>query len=159
MSYDTNKSQWDEFAPEFNQVNAHAEAILSSIRQTQHPTLSLENEMNLSLYFVASKCRNSATRKKAISILDSTSKYEGVLHSKLAARVAARLVELEEEGFERDVTCEDLPNMARLHGLNVKFDPEEKRASLRYKRLIGERAGEVISEMIEWGGRRIVINL
>jgi hypothetical protein len=51
------------------------------------------------LYFVAGKCRMHSVRRKAIELLRVRERQEGVSNSFMAAKVAERLVEIEEEGL------------------------------------------------------------
>ncbi|KAG9228991.1 hypothetical protein BJ875DRAFT_434393 [Amylocarpus encephaloides] len=150
---------WDEYPREYEMIISHASFIVKiankvSEDSTEPPksTFTLESGINFPLFLVATKCRHSATRHKALDILMSARRQEGMMHSTLTARVARRIVNLEEESIGNILAYEEVPNWVRLSSVNVEFDREGKSAALQYERWRNDFHAEkaVIYETIYW---------
>lgn len=136
-----NEILWDKFHKEFIMINNHAEFVTKLANNVSPEgndktkcTFSLESAIIFPLYMVATKCRDGKIRRKAVAILKSAHRQEGLLHSKLTARVAERLIEIEEEGYGSDLSYEDYPNHSRLAGLVINYDPDGTKAHVKYGR-------------------------
>lgn len=136
-----NEMLWDKFHKEFIMINNHAEFVTKLANKVTpggsektKSTFSLESAIIFPLYMVATKCRDGKIRRKAVAILKSAHRQEGLLHSKLTARVAEQLIEIEEEGYGSDLTYENYPNHSRLAGLVIKYDPDGTKAHIQYGR-------------------------
>lgn len=162
---------WDEHLPEFEKILRHAAQLVDhhgpeDVNNSQL-VFTLDTEIIAALYFVAAKCRHGAVRRKAIALLKKEQRQEGVWNSLLTAKVAERLVAIEEEGtvfLNTDRTSESenarqVPRWKRVVGVEIRFDAEQKRASLKYKKL-NENGGVVgAQEWLEWraGSNRLVM--
>ena len=101
------------------------------------------------LYFAAARCRDPTTRRKAISLLYNCPRLEGVWSSVLAARVAERLMILEEQEAQGQVTQQsDIPEEARISFVAARFDPEGRRMVITYARQ-RDLEGK-LEEVFEW---------
>ncbi|KAF2722659.1 hypothetical protein K431DRAFT_283797 [Polychaeton citri CBS 116435] len=94
----------DTFNREFETIVSLAEQMLSvaSSRQQapKHASSFLfDMEMVSPLYWVGIKCRHPRTRRRAIAVLRSVHRREGLWDSNMAAAVAQRCMELEEVGL------------------------------------------------------------
>ncbi|KAI5205409.1 hypothetical protein E4T39_03128 [Aureobasidium subglaciale] len=69
---------------------------LASLSMAKTSRFSLNMAYIPPLYLVAIKCRDPITRREAISLLDETNGREGLWDARLHAKVARRLVEVEE---------------------------------------------------------------
>ncbi|KAN0102094.1 hypothetical protein V8E51_012604 [Hyaloscypha variabilis] len=169
---------WDEHLLEFSEVVSLAEEFIlystppvsphSQSRSQSHIRSQVQNRQvifNLDvglivpLYFVIGKCRSHALRTKAIELLRRSERQEGVSNSLMAARMAERLVELEEEGGNGDGW---VPKERRISGIEVRFPSEvgegERGAWVRYQiprgrdPRSGEKVGEgkTVEEWVEW---------
>ncbi|MCJ1474024.1 hypothetical protein MMC13_002682 [Lambiella insularis] len=70
------------------------------------------------LYFAAVKCRVHRIRLQAIRLLESTSHREGIWDAKTAARVARKVMEIEEQDFYKDILvdgADDFPLCSSPH--------------------------------------------
>jgi hypothetical protein len=104
------------------------------------------------LYYTALKCRNHRVRLQAIRLLESASHREGIWDSKIAACIARKVMELEENDFygnvdtaddfqlssipkQRDLSLPSLPQPYRIHELQVVLSngPMDS-VELRYRR-------------------------
>jgi hypothetical protein len=59
------------------------------------------------LYFVATKCRVHRVRLQAVRLLESTSHREGIWDSKITARVAKKVMEIEEGDYYKSPDIDD----------------------------------------------------
>lgn len=113
------------------------------------------------LYYVALKCRVHGIRLQAIRVLESLLHREGIWDAKIAARVARRVMELEEGDFydgmnvaeglspesypqPQEATLPPLPRASRLVDVQLAFlgDPVDK-VSLLGKRHLDGVVGKV----------------
>lgn len=88
-----------------------------------------------SLYDVARRCRDPCIRRRAIYLLRSSARQEGFWDGQLAARAAERVVEIEERGLNKVVTCSDVPDWARISGVFPVFDLEKRVVMARFSRI------------------------
>lgn len=92
------------------------------------------------LYLTATKCRCPVTRRRAINCLYSGPEFEGAWEGVVNARIAERVVQLEEEGIEYDLmkTREgqllDIPESARVHSVDICTEPAQGRATVYFSR-------------------------
>jgi hypothetical protein len=144
---------WDQFLPLFNQIVTLAAEILEvGSRSRRYPTFSLDMGIVGPLYEVASRCRDPAIRRRAISLLKSRCMQEGVWNSILTAKVAERVVEIEEAGLGVVTSCSDVPDWARLSFVTPVFDSSGRKAVLKYMQ-IGSTNGVgrgTVEEEVEW---------
>jgi hypothetical protein len=127
---------WDEYFDEFEAMIGYAESILKPVEAQMLSAFTLDTEVILPLYFVAAKCRHGRVRRRAISLLRSQQRQEGIWNSILTARVAEYLMQIEEEGFDGAVVlAAEVVRRRRVLGVEVNFDLDERRASVSYVQL------------------------
>jgi hypothetical protein len=146
---------WDSYYVEFETMVVHATAALKmstcGSKGAPRPAFSLDTTIILPLYFVAAKCRHPSLRRKSVLLLKSASRQEGILNSSLTGRIAERLIEIEEEGLGEISCADNVPNWARLSTVDVKFEPEGRRAFLEYIRCKTEGGKRnTVQEWLEW---------
>ncbi|KAI9808183.1 MAG: hypothetical protein M1825_004640 [Sarcosagium campestre] len=137
-----NETHYDLFTPELDEVLSLAEAVIeksiepvdrySSTRQTA--SFTLDAGIISPLFVIAGTCRDPRIRRKAIRLMRSSPRKEGVWDGMLAARVAERIVSLEEGGLGQVCSCRDVPEWARLSDVDVKFNAEGRRTFMTYSR-------------------------
>lgn len=84
----------------------------------------------MALYHVATKCRDSSLRRKALAAFDRLSLQEGLLSTNLLAPIAQEIVLLEEQRArritgipdDRVLTCKDVTEQARLIDVQIDAD-------------------------------------
>ena len=143
---------WDQFCPEFGRIITLASEIIGSNLGSRNSWFSLDLGLIGPLYETSARCRDPLIRRKAILLLKSANMQEGIWNSFLAAKVAERVVQIEEAELGDIKSCADVPDWARLSGVSPTFDPVERRAAFRYTRL-GSRHNLVrrtVEEVIEW---------
>ena len=141
--------KWDEFVPNFAYIIAMAKTI---VLPTPLPHFSLDVGIIGPLYEVASRCRDPVIRRDAINLLKISTRQEGVWNARLTARVAEKVVEIEEAGLGEVRSCEDVPDWARISDVEPIFDQYARRVTIRYIRF--KNAGDIrrqpVEEVIEW---------
>lgn len=73
------------------------------------------------LFYVGTRCRISSVRRRAIALLRSTNRREGLWDSGLAAKVAQLVMEIEEEGREAGG---EIPEAKRITLREVEFEDD-----------------------------------
>lgn len=157
MAFSTEQTGWDKYIAEHEEMVSLAATIHESSVSTAGassgyaPCFSLDMNFIPPLYSVAHRCRDPIIRRKAISLLYAVQRQEGIWNSILTARVAQRLMEIEEAGLGDVRSCKDVPEWARISDVTVRFDLEECRATIEYsqQRKPLEAMGR-ITDVIEW---------
>jgi hypothetical protein len=146
--------KWDVFYEIFERIVTIAEGIIE--RDTKatsgKPTFCIDMAVVAPLFEVACRCRDPIIRRRAISILQTCGRTEGVWNSFLTAKVARRVVEIEEAGLTNVRCSEDVPDWARISSVNPLFDPVGRKATLTYSRPESEHnlTRQTVEEVIEW---------
>lgn len=86
------------------------------------------------VYLVASRCRDPYLRRSAIEQLKAFKRREGVWDSTTAARIAERIMAIEEQGISRVKTCKDVPEHRRIRLLSTDAHPHNGRMRLYFVR-------------------------
>lgn len=148
---------WDRFIHRYKQILELCSLIVEStardhLSQKPGPELCLDMNIVAPLYAVAHRCRDPAVRRKAYSLLYNSPRQEGIRDSILTARVAERLVGIEEEGLGIVTCAADVPDWARISDVNVKFDFQERLGTVSYssKRSLVDTVREIVTETIGW---------
>lgn len=148
---------WDKYTERMEKVVSLGSLIVNShscdhITQKRGPEFSLDMNIVAPLYGVAHRCRHPAIRRKAVALLYAAPRQEGIWDSILTARVAERIIRIEEEGLG-NVTCpEDVPDWARMSDVAVKFDLQGRLGTISYsrKRSPLEMVRAPVMEEITW---------
>lgn len=146
-TYGADMMMWDQFTPVFVKMLEYA-AIAAGLGTNGvselQPVFHTELGIVSAVISIAGKCRDPLIRRSAIALLLAGTFQEGVWSSVLAARVARRIVVMEEAG--RDVhSPADIPQDARLRRLRVRISPESRRAEILYGFL-----HTTYEEVLEW---------
>lgn len=151
--YSTTDEQmvWDNYTGEFDEIVKLAESILatnlngsetssspSSSREIGttriKPSFSLKFVTVGPLYDVARRCRDPTIRRKAIDILRTFRRREGIWDSDMAVAVLERVVDIEEDGADAVQSCQDVPVWRRVFNVHPVFDKDDNKIVLRYER-------------------------
>jgi hypothetical protein len=152
------QSLWDHCDPVFAEIVELAESVVSSLSAsaTADGTLrlfTLDRGIVGPLYDTARRCRHPQIRRKAISLLYRNPWQEGMWDSVLAARVAERVMEMEEEGLGQPMSSAEIHDHHRLDAAVPSFEMMRRRATVRYSRCQSTAplaAANDIVEVIEW---------
>jgi hypothetical protein len=147
----TDDSVWDEYKDDFEDIVAQAEQILQLSPASKGPSFTLDTEVILPLAAAGIACRDGLLRRKAIALLKSADRQEGVCNSILTALVVERVMEIEEDGLGGEIgTISSVPYEKRVIGIQVQLDNENRRAKLQYMRSKGDGRMETITEWRVW---------
>ena len=95
---------WDRFTARYEHIVELASLIVEpnpdGNTQKQRPEFSQDMNTVGPLYAVAHRCRDPVIRRKAVAILYAAPRQEGVWDSMLTARVAEKVISIEEEGLD-----------------------------------------------------------
>ncbi|KUJ10876.1 uncharacterized protein LY89DRAFT_787223 [Mollisia scopiformis] len=149
------ETTWDQYTTQFRQIVYHATVIIASTSFiTQRKTLfSLDTMIISPLYFVGSRCRHPEIRRDAIACLYTANRQEGLWESRTLARVAQRVLEIEEEGMGILVDGTEIPAWKRISGVQPELHSDERQATIHYTSKPAEEGGLPVTNMkekIEW---------
>ena len=101
------------------------------------------------LFFAATRCRDPAIRRQAITVLHDSRRRERVWDSCAAARVAERVMTIEERGLV--VTGgQDVPRSSRIMLVNQTFDTKTYITHVQFKHSPWKDAAPLEEEKIYW---------
>ncbi|KAL8921196.1 MAG: hypothetical protein Q9172_004158 [Xanthocarpia lactea] len=145
---------WDKSLSVFEDLVDLAAAVIDAQnaadeKRLQKPVFQLDHSIIGPLFTVSHKCRDPYLRRKAISMLYSAPRQEGVWDSILTARVCERIMNLEEEGLGEVKTAADVPEWRRIIDIQVAFDLEARRGEIKFLRLHSDARQSVI-DVFEW---------
>lgn len=168
---------WDGYESNYAQIVELGERVVRRIAATSTETtgpsstptvkslFTLELGLVGPLYDTARCCRHPIIRRRAIAVLRTNPCQEGLWDSRLAARVAERVMLLEEREmppalFGSDVSMQassaQISRASRISGAVPVFDLDRRRARIRYTHAepdwdgTGVSADKVLEEIIEW---------
>jgi Fungal specific transcription factor domain len=136
---------YDSHLKTFKEILSLSEALISYIKDRESAdqcVFGMERFVTGSVYMVARMCRDRNTRRKAISMLQSTPRREGTWDSVLMAKVATISMEIEEHRVEGHI----IPERARIKAIKTHFNMKQRTGSLRYARAKPEPGREHIIE-------------
>lgn len=154
---------WDEFCPFFEQMVTLGESIndlysspSSSPSSSVSPssssskTFSLDFGIIASMFNVAAHCRDPYIRRRAVSVLRSSTVQEGVWNSVAIAAIATKWVEIEEEGLGVVTSCADIPAAARIAQFMPVFDVDQPSAQVYFSHSLILDPKNVRREVLQW---------
>jgi hypothetical protein len=149
-----NQTGWDEFRPVFEEIVNLAAAIVEVDNPASDRTALFSADMGITgpLYDVVARCRHPVTRRKAIAVLKHGVRQEGIWNSFLTAKIAERVMEIEEQGCGEVKEEADIPDWARISNVSPVFDAVARRATLTYSRPDSrfDFVRKTVEEIIEW---------
>ena len=151
------ETAWDRFTKLFEDVVDLAALIVEpmtcdNFQQKRGHEFTLDMNTVAPLYAVAHRCRHPTIRRKAVSLLYKAPRQEGIWDSIVTARVAERLIGIEESGLGSVTCCEDVPDWARISDVHVDFDLQERLGTVKYSRQRSplEKIRDTVVDSIRW---------
>ncbi|TVY94228.1 hypothetical protein LAWI1_G001971 [Lachnellula willkommii] len=147
-----NPSLRDAFLPQFQEMVLLGEKIISSmLLGSNNRTITyfcLDMGILIPLYAIA----NPITRRKAITLLRSTSRQEGLWNSLLVAKAAERVVEIEESALAGLETSTGSLDWAEASSVQPFLELDAKGGRLLYSQLEqrGSARLNVVEEVFTW---------
>lgn len=142
-------SQWDNAMLQMEEIIVLCKKIISSITtpddtQKAQTTFCLDMGIIIPLYTVASQSLDYLMRRKAIDLLRSTSRQEGLWNSLLVAKAAERIMEIEESLLRGTSASTMSLELASTPSLKPFFELDAKGCRLRYL-----QRGKVVNQYIQ----------
>lgn len=148
---------WDQLQSTYEELVDLATAVIDSQRAadreiSQKPIFQMDHGIIAPLFVVAHKCRDPYLRRRAITLLYCAPRQEGVWDSILTARVAERVMNLEEEGLGEVRCAADVPDRARISDVQVSFDLQARRGYITFLRLrsLESQIRVPVTDVLEW---------
>ncbi|KAE8447160.1 hypothetical protein EG329_010991 [Mollisiaceae sp. DMI_Dod_QoI] len=125
----------DQYFEDYKSVVSLTRGVLEEYSMTLPGKAGFGMDVNfvLSLFLVATRCREPSVRREAISLLVKHPRREGLWDSLMAARVATWLMEKEEEGM---ADGKYVPETARLRIVKNDFVLKERKAVIRCSKMV-----------------------
>ncbi|KAK3944425.1 putative transcriptional regulatory protein [Diplogelasinospora grovesii] len=136
LAYQPHSSQ---LLPQMKEIVTLGEKIISFISphddsRCQAISFCLDMGFIIPLYTVASQCQEPSTRRRAIALLRSTSRQEGLWNSLLIAQAAERIMEIEEiEGMQLRPSG-DAASSSTSPGVSTVLQLDSRGGRLQYVR-------------------------
>lgn len=123
-----------QFNTMLNLLESIASATSSAPGSQLPPTklfFSFELGVVLPLFIISTKCRDPTLRRRAIALLYSINRREGLWDSQGAAKVAETIMNMEEEGLGDVQRAEQIGNGRRVNEMYAKIDVDRREIELR----------------------------
>ncbi|KAK0127395.1 hypothetical protein ONS96_006940 [Cadophora gregata f. sp. sojae] len=143
------QTEYDDLKTDFERVTVLAASLLkapASSKAVQSPYCSFDMTVIPSLYNAACRCRDPVVRRKAITLLSSSARREGIWNSDVSAAIAQRIMDIEEDGLGPISSAQSVPMEARIHILDKSFMSGERKCFVRFQK---GKTG-LIEEWIRW---------
>ncbi|KAL8646885.1 MAG: hypothetical protein Q9226_006671, partial [Calogaya cf. arnoldii] len=148
---------WDKVMPMFESLVDLAAGVIDAQKAVDKkalhkPVFQLDHSIIGPLFSVAHKCRDPFLRRKAISMLHSAPRQEGVWDSVLTARVCERIMNLEEEGLGEVKCAADVPDWRRISDIQVTFDHQARSGEIKLSQFRSPHSDvrEPVTDVFEW---------
>ena len=157
-------NSWDSFHRECEEILDLATSVVklhknsSSNSSSNNPIFFMDVSIVSPLFSIAHRCRDPIIRRRAIALLYSAPRQEGLWHSVITARVAERIMNVEETGLGEVKSSDDIPEENRIADIDVQFDLQGRKGYLKFSRrqrtgphiYVAEPVSEIFQELIEW---------
>ena len=152
---------WDEDRRVCEEVIGLASTVIemqnapSTSPSNKAPTFSLDVSTVAPLYTIVHRCRDPVVRRRAIALLHSAPRQEGLWNSIVTARVCEKIMLVEEAGLGEVKCSQDIPISNRVSEVDVQFDMQGRRGYLTLIRRLDSEKGDpsatqTLHEVIEW---------
>jgi hypothetical protein len=129
-------SMWDLWTDQFREmVDFAVEAgglDVADAQVEQQPQFYMEIGILPALFFLSTKCRDPEVRRRGIGIMANNHIQEGIWNSGMAAKVARRVMTMEEGEFAVK-SSNDVNDMARVRRIAVHAGPEVPHLNVGYE--------------------------
>lgn len=118
----------------------------------QQTSFCLDIGYIIPLYTVASQCQDITTRRRAIALLRSTSRQEGLWNSLVVAKAAERILEIEENEGEQLMPCTLGAALPTLSNPSTVLQLDGRGVRLQYVKPAKDTVGpiSVTEEILAW---------
>ncbi|KAI0970220.1 hypothetical protein F4678DRAFT_462447 [Xylaria arbuscula] len=145
---------WDKFMPQLEEMLLLGEKIVSFGNNSGEDTNSFCQESGyiIPMYAVASNCRDIGIRRRAIAVLRSVPRQEGLWNSLLVAKAAERVIQIEDTARRELSAYADSLETPKLFNSQPVLRIDAKGGRLHYTRssLEGHSSQEIVEEVFSW---------
>ncbi|KAK9781214.1 putative transcriptional regulatory protein [Seiridium cardinale] len=150
------RPSWDTFMPQFIEMVSLGEKIVSFASAgcetgRQPPSFCLDMGYVIPLFTVASQCHEPALRRRAIVLLRSTWRQEGLWNSLVIAQAAERIMEIQETELMA-TSSNDSPGLWMSPAVRPILQLDGRGVRLQYMRQ-GQGEGtevKVVEQVVNW---------
>lgn len=142
--------------PQMKEMVSLCEDIISSISASkgfddQRTSFCLDIGYIIPLYTVASQCQDIITRRRAIALLRSAPRQEGLWNSRVVASAAERILEIEERSGEKLRPCAPVATLSTSPSPSTVLQLDGRGVRLQYVKPGSDAAPiPVVEEVITW---------
>ena len=141
---------WDDFQPLFTEIVELSAYTLNTldVAKSSGPRFQFDSYVVIPLNMVAHKCREPRLRRRAISLLLSNARREGVWDSTAAGSCAAFAMEVEEKHLVRG----KVPGWARIHGVVLETTKQPRYAKFSCEQRLGPLSEDLFThrKAVNW---------
>jgi hypothetical protein len=151
---------WDDLEPQCTAIVELAQKILTShagIDILNRPSFSISLGVVMPLFLVASRCRHPNLRREAIQLLMDHPRREGIWDSNLAGKIAARGMEIEEEGFRLQAQLDGnlesawiIPESCRVTHFEIMYRADRKAEVIYWTASQRLNYGSGLRSVLKW---------
>lgn len=133
-------NHWDPLLGECEEIVDLAAFVVkghnysSSNPSSEIPMFSMDISIIGPLFSIAHRCRDLIIRRRAIALLHSTPRQEGLWHSIITVRAAEKIMNVEEAGLGKIKSWRDIPEENRISDVDVPFDLRGRKGYLKCSR-------------------------
>ncbi|KAK6426518.1 hypothetical protein LTR95_016111, partial [Oleoguttula sp. CCFEE 5521] len=125
--------RWDKLKDLFDELVTCGEQLLAEIAtKATAGSFGFDLGYIAPLFFAVERCRDPGIRRRALNVLKTEVRQEGVWESSGAAKVAERWIMIEEAGLDVRVAS-DIPEWHRIQYVDVALETELRRARVVFK--------------------------
>lgn len=126
------ETRYDAFMSLFDETVECGEELAKNLADVnQSRSFSFDLGYMIPVFLTATRCRDPRIRRRAVNVLQTYPRQEGVWESLAAAAIAARWIAVEEEGLGPVKCAADVPERKRIRYIDTQVDVESKTASVR----------------------------
>jgi hypothetical protein len=148
---------WDDYCPVYDQIIDLSKAILTADdgpggnSTSRNASFSLDLVTIGPIFELARRCRDPLIRRKAVEVMRTCHRREGMWDSELALLIIERVIAIEEDGIVVQ-SCQDIPNWRRMFNIQHMLDMETRTIQLRYERQASATRSVIVQmqEVITW---------
>ncbi|KIW14237.1 hypothetical protein PV08_07019 [Exophiala spinifera] len=142
---------YDNLREEFSKIVEYASVLALAPEDDGEHSCSHELGILPGLYLTGTKCRDPTLRRRALALLTSCRRREGVWDSESASKVVSRIISIEEKSGKVH-SCRDVVEGSRVRDTwLLKPSNMDRHAPLVFtRRSRTDAALEIIEEQIQW---------
>lgn len=131
LFFDLHYLQFNTMLDLLESITSAASSVQAGQRPPSKLLFSFELGVVLPLFIISTKCRDPKLRRRAIALLYSINRREGLWDSRGAAKVAETIMNMEEEGLGDVQRADQIGNERRVNEMFARINVERREIELR----------------------------